>query len=260
MERQARGGTLKNVIALSDFHCGHLFGLTPPEWQVGGAIGQSEEMIYRFFKSAVARAGHADVLLLVGDAIDGNGRKSGGTELITTDRLEQCRIAARCIEDIGAEKVVIIHGTGYHTGDYEDWEDVLGELVGAEIVGGHEMLDIGGVIFDAKHHISSTKAPYHQYTPMAREVIDAMKRHHTYGEPMPDIIIRGHTHHYDELLMDGVRVFKLPAWEWHTKFGSRVCGGVVSIGLVSFKCEGGTYTWEPDLMDMRGLIKPPMVL
>lgn len=180
--------------------------------------------------------------------------------MITSDRLEQCRMAAECINTINPKKVVIINGTGYHTGDAEDWEDVLGELVGAELVGGHEMLDIEGVIFDIKHHISTSRAPYHQYTPMAREVIDALKREHVFGERMPDIIIRGHTHHFDELLMDGVRVIKLPAWEWHTKFGSRICGGVVSIGLVGFDCEGGEYTWEPDLMDMRMLIKPPLVL
>jgi hypothetical protein len=252
---------MKSVVAIGDLHCGHLFGLTPPEWQVDGEIGRVQADVWRFYLSALARRKPIHTLIVNGDAIDGKGDKSGGTELITTDRRMQCEIAAEAIRQAGAENIVIIYGTGYHTGNDEDWEAVLADMVDATLVGGHEMISVNETIFDCKHHLSSTRAPYHEFTAMAKEVIDAQRRNRAYGEPMPNVILRSHAHIYAELIKDDVQVIRLPAWQWHTKFGGRVCGGIVSIGLCWFECEeGGQYKWGTDKMDLRELIKPPLVL
>ena len=41
--------------------------------------------------------GPVDILVVNGDAIDGHGKKSNGSELLTTDLLQQVDIAVECL-------------------------------------------------------------------------------------------------------------------------------------------------------------------
>ena len=105
-------------MVCSDTHTGHHYGLTPPEWWFGKDsgdrlqrdIGEYQRDLWGFTADTIERLKPIDILLMTGDAIDGKGEKSGGVEQLTTDRVEQCRMLARFIDETEAEKVRMVYG------------------------------------------------------------------------------------------------------------------------------------------------------
>ena len=85
----------KRVLVLSDFHSGHVLGLTHPSYdyttghKTQTAHYQVRRTIWNWYKENVVRL-KPDIVIVNGDCIDGKGEKSGGTELLTLDRDEQC--------------------------------------------------------------------------------------------------------------------------------------------------------------------------
>jgi hypothetical protein len=101
-----------------------------------------------------------DILFVNGDEVDGKGKRSGGTELISTDRSVQAEMAAFCIQYIGAPKVVMTYGIPYHVGASEDWEDIVAEKVSAVKISSQEWPQVNGVTFDLRHKVGNTTIPY----------------------------------------------------------------------------------------------------
>ena len=133
----------RRVVIVSDFHCGHRAGLTPPDWQYQDnprdkdlrKFAAEQRALWRFYLKQQAELKPVDVLIVNGDAIDGKGFRSGGTEQIVMDRAAQVEMAAECIMGWDAESIVLTFGTPYHSGQEEDWEAVLARQVGAVKIG-----------------------------------------------------------------------------------------------------------------------------
>ena len=150
----------RRVLTLGDFHCGHVAGLTPPHWQRKAVVEEDdvttkwnkwcrlETALWAEWTKIRKKIGKVDVLLVNGDCIDGRGERSGGTELITTNRTEQCDMAEYIIRQVGADKVIMTYGTAYHSGGFEDWEDAIATNIGADKIGAHEWFDVNGLIFE----------------------------------------------------------------------------------------------------------------
>ena len=85
---------MKKGIVLTDFHSGHLAGLTPPNWRsLQPKWDRLESELWDNYISMIHKHGPYDFGFFLGDLIDGTGARSGGTELITTDRNKQVEIA-----------------------------------------------------------------------------------------------------------------------------------------------------------------------
>ena len=141
----------KRVIAVADQHCGHVAGLTPPEYQYQEVEESStkhnkwarlqKEMWVKFINT-LEKYKPFDIGFSLGDMIDGKGTRSGGSELIYSDRNSQVDMAVSChnnIKDRGKKnfKWIGVFGTGYHTsGDGgEDWESIIAERCEFEKIG-----------------------------------------------------------------------------------------------------------------------------
>lgn len=235
------------VLALGDWHCGHLTGLTPPEyWSRKGSPARAfQEETWKWFAALVERNRPFDVLIHNGDLIDGRGEKSGSTELIVVDRNEQITIAESIIKFIGAREVHLIRGTAYHTARPEDWEDILGSRLPNATIHDHALLEIGGVVFDCSHHIGNSVLPHGRYTATARDmmILDLMR-----DRPRADVFLRSHVHYSIYLgNEDGQLGVILPAMQGGTKYGKQ-CHGRTSYGVAIFECEKGAYTWRRELL------------
>lgn len=244
----------KRILATGDWHCGHQVGLTPPEYQAPMIDDERQAKylnvrreVWKYFAATVRKYQPIDILLVNGDSLEGKGERSGSTELISSDRTVQCKIAQKVIEFIDPKKIRMTYGTPSHTGTDEDWEDIIAEAVGAKI-GSHEWYDINGIIIDMKHKIGSSNIPHGRLTPLAREVLWQKIWASRQQVPEADIILRSHVHYYEEIYHDGCRAFTLPAMQgFGSKFGSRQCSGTVDIGFVIFDIdEKGEYTWKPE--------------
>jgi hypothetical protein len=259
---------MKRLVIISDLHCGHRAGLTPPGWQYQdnqddkerNTFGSQQRAIWNFYAETIDRLKPIDILVCNGDAIDGKGERSGGTEQLESDRAKQVEIAAQCIDYADAKAKVIIYGTQYHTGKEEDFEQILGTKVNAGKVGGHEWLDINGLIFDFKHFISSSIIPHGRYTSIARDALWNKIWSMDEMQPNADIIIRSHVHYHRYAGEPGSLMMTTPALQgFGSKFGVRMCSGRVDIGLISFDIDdNGGYKWQPHLLKAEFLKVHPL--
>jgi hypothetical protein len=245
---------MKRVLVISDLHCGHVVGLTPCEWQQSDSPYYDQQReCWDFYRQQVKQLGPFDVVVVNGDAIDGKGHRSGASELITADRMEQSRMATAAIRQAvnDTTKIYMTYGTGYHTGNGEDWEDVIATMVGADSIESHTWLDIEGVVFDIKHHIGASGIPHGRYTAAARaDVWNALWAERS-QQPRCDVLIRSHVHYFG-FSGDGNRLrITTPALQGHgSKFGARRCEGLVDYGFLVFDCEDGDYEFWSVLADL----------
>ena len=255
---------MKRVLICSDSHCGHRSGLTPPGWQLRPSDAESkrikwvktEKACWDWFRKHVSRLKPIDHLIINGDLIDGTGHRSGGTELITTDRNDQIDMALKWIRWVDARTVHIVRGTPYHTGEQEDMEDLIASELQCSI-GDHEWYDINGVVFDVKHAVGSSSIPHGRATPLLKEHLwNALWAEHE-EQPKADVLVRAHVHYHLHAggMLNGRPwlTMSLPALQgMGTKFGARKCSGHVDFGFVHFDIDSkGSYSWQAHIAKLQ---------
>lgn len=262
----------KRVVAISDLHCGHFVGLTPPIWWSNQdrfpELGSIQRAMWTWYETTIAAMQPIDALLVLGDCIDGKGSRSGGTELIVTDLSEQCEMASYAIKSVGSPVTIMVYGTPYHASPYgEDYEKSIADDVGA-CISGHKWAAGNGVIFDLKHKVGGSAIPHGRYTAIAREKLwGVLWDAHGQGYDS-DIILRGHVHYYAEVGGFRRKGGKMRRWIGRTmpalqgpgsKYGVKECSGTVDVGLLEINIEdNGDYRCIPHMMDMT-IAKPEMV-
>jgi hypothetical protein len=229
----------KRVFVASDSHCGHRVGLTPTPYQGHGDSKweQLQFSLWSWFKTEVEKHKPYDIAILNGDLIDGKGFRSGGSELITADRMMQARIAFDAFRIVEAQKVRIIAGTPYHSGTEEDFEQRIMDLYLADGIDcafhGHGFYTINGRNLDVKHKISSSSVHHGRATPLLKEIDANLFWAMDDVEPMADIVIRGHVHYHLQTEQDGRYGFILPSLQGlGDKYGSRQCSNRVDFGFL----------------------------
>lgn len=213
----------KRIVVISDTHCGHRNGLM-----------RAKTKHWEFFEQTIEKLRPIDICIANGDLIEGKGDKTGGTELITTDRNEQVKMAIDILEFINAKQFVFTYGTFYHTGRMEDWEEQIARHFKASIAN-QQFLEINGLVFHVKHQISKSSIPHGRFTPLARQKLWNL----FWGEhgevPRVNIFIRSHVHYFD--FCGGKNWFAVitPALQgWGSKFGERYCEGTIDFGFIHF--------------------------
>jgi hypothetical protein len=258
---------MKRILIISDLHSGHRGGLTPPSWQyndgdgdVRAKFGFLQRTVWDWYVKKVKEVGTVDMLVVNGDAIDGKGESSGGTELLTADWLEQVEIAAECIGQVKRKKTLIVKGTPYHTGKDTDFEEVLADKVNATDCGAHEWFDADGVIFDCKHKVGRSEVPHGRLTAPSREALWNLLWSERGVQPDANVIVRSHVHYF----IHGGDAYKLwlttPGFQAWSKYGTATCAGTVDIGMILFECKGGAYTWRPILLDLQFMKAHPLIV
>ena len=228
----------KRLLIVSDFHCGHEVGLTPPKWNPGFAgdhmAAYRAEMWGRFV-GAVRELGTIDVLVANGDLVDGRSEKTGGLEIIVLDRELQAHMACDVISAIGAKKLYMTRGTDYHVGPHESWENLVAERLGAEHIGDVINLDVNGLMFNFRHHIGGSQTPIGRTTPLAREAAWNVLWHVRHDFPMADVIVRSHVHYHAFTGGPGWLAMTTPALQGYgTRYGERRLSGLIDWGFVVF--------------------------
>lgn len=263
----------KRVVVLADPHCGHLCGLTPPPWQYQESpfeldskhnkFAHLQEELYDFYINELDKLKPIDIVIANGDLIDGSGHRSGGTELIMVDRLEQCKMAIYSLLETEAKNYVLIYGTGYHVGEQEDFENVIAnKLPGVVKIGSHEWVDVNGVIFDCKHHCGGSQIPHGRHTAVAKERLWNVLWAEHEEQPKADIIIRSHVHYFHYCGGSDWLGLTTPALQgMGSKFGARRMSGHVDFGFLHFDVyEDGSYIWQPHLAKVLSQKSVPIAL
>ena len=245
------------LCIVSDFHCGHRVGLTPPKYQsavCGDKFYKTQRVLWDYYESNIKKI-KPQILVVNGDAIDGRGERSGSTELIAVSRIKQCEMAVECIKVVGADRILMTRGTTYHVGKLEEFEDIIAHDVGAEKIEDHAWYDIRGVIFDVKHKPGgSSNVPHTGGTGITMDhVWNLFWANHNKSQPPSDITIRSHTHSFGYHGMDGWLGVYTPALQgMGSKYGAKECRKLVHFGFIYFDIyEGGVYKWNWKIAKVR---------
>jgi hypothetical protein len=244
----------KRVLVMSDMHCGHNIGLTPPAWQYkhtsGGSTkrnkwGKTQRELWNAYKKLLRSVAPYDVLLFLGDAIDGKGLRSGGVENVTSSIAEQCDMAAYALNYTRTHarnnkyKIFGVYGTDYHVAvDGEDAEDNVARQAGFEKLAGHDWIDVNGCVFDIKHKVGSSGIPHGRHTAMAKEYLWAKEWAMSGQAPKPDVVLRGHVHYSNFAGGPDWLAATCPALQgMGSRYGVRQCSGLVDWGIMTFDVE-----------------------
>lgn len=280
MDQEPAERGFKRLLFCGDFHCGHHFGLTPPDWWYPedsgrehiAKIAKFQRALWGFATQAVELLKPIDVLFVGGDAIDGKGERSGSVELRTANRIEQTDMASEFIRLVGAPKTRLVYGTRYHTGKEEDFEEIIigprgGEKVkkhyrtvqfdnaltdgeGDMSIQGHGFYNVNGCIIDDKHKIGSSSVPYGRMTALARAQLWNALWAERQRQPKANIIARHHVHYHAFCGGPGWLAFTVPGLCYGTAYGIRECEGIVDIGMVYVDVfPDRRWTWDSVLAD-----------
>jgi len=254
----------KRILLIGDTHCGHYVGLTPPNWRSPEAIPQrkAQEELWNWFSATIEKvAGDIpfDAAIWGGDLIDGPGRKSGGSEQITTDMGKQVQIARDVVRTVHSKEHYFIRGTAYHTGTTTDFEDQVAEIFGGNIY--DELnLDVNGHMMNFKHHTSRGSTPHGSIGAKKEKLwLDILAARGEY--PKVNSIFRWHVHWWRfQGDQDGMAM-TMPALQLPgSKYGKR-CAGDYTVGfVVAYIDQNGGITCKEHLADLKASKRPVVQL
>lgn len=242
------------VLLFGDFHCGHEVGLTPPEYNpVYGLRSLQRKSDYRghmwnLFAGGISKYGPFDVAVADGDLIDGRGERIGANEEVFVDRHVQVAMATRIIQSVRAKENYILRGTDYHVGPYENFEDLVGEQVGAKRVGDILRLSVNGLIFNVRHHIGGSQVPHGRATALLRDWLWDVLWASQQNFDKSDVIIRAHVHYALAISQPGIVVMTIPALQGYgTRYGERRLSGLIHYGFTVFDIVNKeNFTWKTE--------------
>lgn len=231
------------ILLPGDLHCGSNVGLTPPAHQYKyisspkteehrrqNKWSKLQKECWNWYVNTVDMLKPIDKAFVPGDLIDGDGKRSGGTELITTDRKKQVSMAIEALEVLEVGYITMVYGTPYHTGQAEDFEVDIARHFNCKI-GGHEWENVNGCIFDLKHKQSNCKNPA---TSIWNEIVDNREWAGLGEQPKANVLVRAHTHRFCYLKIEDCIGISIPALQaYGTKFGARQCSRKVQFGLIA---------------------------
>lgn len=263
---------MKRLVVISDLHCGHRAGLTPPAYQYAedgagkrGGFAVLQRSLWKWYIEEISKLGTVDCLVVNGDAIDGKGTMSGGRELITCDRDEQIEMASDCIAPFKAKKIVVIEGTPYHTGKEESWESILALNLGCQMrddaekgaseFGAHVWVDVDGTVFDFRHKIGSLSIPHGRLTAPQRASLWNTIQAEKGIQPNAKVLVRSHVHYFTAAYDSRRLVVTTPALQTHSNFGSREIDGTNDIGFLSFTIDKGVYSMHTHLYEVNDILR-----
>lgn len=155
-----------------------------------------------------------------------------------------------CLEETKCKKFRLTYGTGYHTGNDEDWELTLTKRLADKgydaQIDAEGFYNVNGVVISAKHHAGGSAQEPLRGTPLRKELFYNDQWVALGIQPRADIILRGHTHYFDKEETVDRHAFSCPCLcTLGDKFGARICKGTVHFGFLTFNISAfGEFTYK----------------
>ena len=206
----------KSIIFISDLHIGSIWGCCSDSPVIGNKDQYYVPWKFQVEVNNILKWGvenlykkRPDVIVIVGEGIDGSNPQQEGNESWTTDPMDMVRDCVKLIHNLFAWKgklplIYVSRGSKYHVQKgAADYDDILAELLGAKknspyvstrITDEWGVLEVNGVVIQYAHHVSYSKAPWSKGNAINKEAflcdINQSTRAHLY--------VRAHVHSCDE--------------------------------------------------------------
>jgi hypothetical protein len=244
---------------VSDLHALSQYGLVPPDWWSQKHPTRAlYQHLWRCWEHFCEACPPLDVLLVNGEAIEGETPTSRAAREAITDDLEQqadaAVVALRPLRQ-KASRLYVVRGTPFHEGKHaQAAERVARELDAERFPSGYatsHVLDtmVGSLRMNAAHHMTRGW----QWLAGGADRTAAMARlaEATGKLPRADLIVRSHLHRLVIAYVHGVWVLFTPAWKVVTPHAEQVmeytrASALSDIGSVVAEIhEDGTIRWRP---------------
>ena len=250
VKRKSKSATIRNIIVVSDTHCGCRLGLCPPHGASlddGGGYKPSrlQAVVWswwrEFWDEWVPHATHGEPFCVVmnGDMVE--GVHHGSTSQISNNLEDQAAIAYEVfspIVELCGGRFYMIRGTGAHVGQQAVDEERLAKRLGAipNEDGQYSRYELWKHFGDAgdpklahfNHHIGTTSSSAHEVSAVNAELSAAFVEAGRWGNKPPDVICRSHRHRQSEIRIPsqhGVAIaFVTAAWQLKGQFAYKVAG------------------------------------
>ena len=247
----------KKVLVIGDLHCGSMCGITPPGWIVSkkrnAFFSSLQEEMWERYVEMVNHFGHVDSVVVNGDVIDGKGIRSGGTELITNDMLEQVEMATSVLSELNTSQFYFTYGTPYHTSSQsgEDFDKLVADNFDANI---YDVLHlkVEDVLFNISHKVGSSSSPYNRAQPVGKHRLWDTLHCLRNDDEAASVFIRSHVHYFSFCGESKWTAFTLPALQTsQTKYGARQCVGNTDWGMCMIKVDHDLLAgWDCQMVEL----------
>lgn len=245
-----KDAAIRNLVVISDTHCGCRMGLCPPRGvrlaDGGGTYKPSnlQKVVWKwwseFWDEWVPRVtrGEPYVVVVNGDAMDGSHHRS--KTQISQNHADQQNIAYECLAPVRGKckDFYMIGGTEAHAGSSWEYEEMLAERLNAipDSNGARVRPElwkwVGDYIVHLTHHIGVTGSSHYESSAVMRELSESYVEAGRWGDRPPDAIVRSHRHRDFEIKIparDGYALGLVTgSWQLKTPFVAKVPGGRVS--------------------------------
>jgi hypothetical protein len=266
---------LKSIVVIADTHVGNINSICTP--------GASRRIVHHRKRTLQRKLYEAwvwcrsqltkpeiDLLVINGDAIDGDNRKDLGSEVWTTSMIEQIDDAVKLFTEYKFKNVIVTTGSGYHVKRGADpYEEILAERLARyetdgelgrylrhdilpsrfETVKGNTRVENTSYrytdykwrfkalneVFSITHHVGHSQIEFYRSSPLAREMVTSELDASKYSlDERPTILIRSHTHYYCMLDFSGSTGIITAAWKYPDEYLHRkgIGGTLPSIGII----------------------------
>jgi hypothetical protein len=278
-KKQIEDDDLKTIVVIADIHDGNINAVCTPLAAKYIKHKRKRTLQQKLYEAWVwcsqqLTKPEIDLLIINGDAIDGDNRKDLGSEVWTTSMIEQINDCAKLITDhYKFKNVIVTTGSGYHVKRGADpYEEILADKLEKHETDGELGRYLRGQVlpkyhshkegttrvqgelyrytdykwrfkalnevFSVTHHVSHSKVEFYRSTPLAREMVTAELDASKYSpDERPTILIRSHTHYYCMLDFSGSTGIITPAWKFPDEYLHRggIGGTLPSIGIMEIQ-------------------------
>jgi len=240
------------LVFISDVHVGSNYAIFPEGFrnpEDGSLIDLNvyQKQLLKFWESLASKLAPADIIVLLGDLIEGQQMK----EKFGTLKLQNIQHQADAFVHLFSSswkwrKLYVIRGTDYHVATLGmHAEEYIARRLGAEKIDADKYsaydlkLEVDGVTIHAAHHVGYSRVPHYRFTPLAREMWLARLFDDYFGKI--DILARGHVHYFLYAQIENIlRAFTCPSWQLptphqrkHSVFGSNASIGLVEVEIMN---------------------------
>ena len=242
---------IRNIVVISDLHCGCRVGLCPPGIQIQGGsvwpLGPTQELLWGLWEEfwdkwvPMVTRGDPYAVVLNGDAVD--GRHHGSTTQVSQNISDQHKIAKTILEPVVKKcggRFYMVRGTESHVGQTGENEETLAEELGAipnertgESTWGALWIRCGDKLVQFAHHIGTTSRGAYESSALTAELTEMFREAGMWNHEPPVAVVRSHRHRHIEVKIPTANTygicFTTPAWQGKTPFAERIPGGRVNM-------------------------------
>lgn len=246
------------ILLIGDIHAGS----TVAPWPEGAPLsddagtwhpGKAQRWLNRSWQTMIEECRHEgpfDVIIEMGDVIDGDNPRSGQR---VTNRLDyQAGAAVELLSPVRdlTKRFYMVRGTEWHVGKMSQWCTHVAEQLDATAMPNNAgriwpelFLEIETGVLHALHHISSSSNPMYEATALTKELIalraDLQRAWGQSAAPDVRVIVRAHRHRFFAIEDSaGWRALTIPPWQLKTSYAyARATWSVSQIGYVILRSD-----------------------